>query len=81
LWIEAISDADLNDLIQATRPEGLAIDYNRDPYGNRDADKKQALKDITSFADSTGGHLIIGMEETKGVPTGRTGLPGVDADA
>ncbi|MGH6862523.1 MAG: AlbA family DNA-binding domain-containing protein [Phyllobacterium sp.] len=76
-----ISEVDLNDLIQAARPEGLAIDYKRDPYGNRDADKKEALKDITSFANSAGGHLIIGMKETKGVPTGLTGLPGVNPDA
>ena len=24
-------------------PEGLIIDYKRDPYGNNDADKKEAL--------------------------------------
>jgi Putative DNA-binding domain len=76
-----ISEADLNDLIQAGVPEGLVIDYKRDPYGSSDADKKEALKDITSFANSAGGHLIIGMEETNGVPTGLTGLPGVDPDA
>jgi predicted HTH transcriptional regulator len=76
-----ISEADLNDLVQASVPEGLVIDYKRDPYGNSDADKKEALKDITSFANSAGGHLIIGMKETNGVPTGLTGLPGVDLDA
>lgn len=58
-------------------PEGLAVDYKRDPYGSSDAEKKEAVKDITSFANSAGGHLIIGMEETNGVPTGLTGLPGV----
>ena len=77
---EEISEADLNDLIQAGVPEGLAIEYKRDAYGNRDSDKKEALKDITAFANSAGGHLIIGMEETNGVPTGLLGLPGVDID-
>ncbi len=76
-----ISEADLDDLIQAGVPEGLVIDYKRDPYGNSDANKKEALKDITSFANSAGGHLIIGMDETNGVPTGLNGLDGVDLDA
>jgi hypothetical protein len=76
-----ISEADLDDLIEAAVPEGLVIDYKRDPYGNSDADKKEALKDITSFANSAGGHLIIGMVETNGVPTRLTGLSGADPDA
>jgi predicted HTH transcriptional regulator len=75
-----ISEADLNDLIQAGVPEGLVIDYKRDPYGNSDADRKEALKDITSFANSAGGHLIIGMEEANGLPTALIGLS-VDPDA
>jgi hypothetical protein len=76
-----ISEADLNDLIRAGVTEGLTIDYKRDAYGSKDADKKEALKDITSFANSAGGHLIIGMKEAKGVPTAPTGLPNVDPDA
>jgi hypothetical protein len=76
-----ISEADLNDLIQAGVPEGLFIEYKRDPYGNGDSDKKEALKDITSFANSAGGHLLIGMEETTGIPTRLTGLHDVDPDA
>src|SRR5258708_4648824 len=78
---DAISEADLADLIQAGVPEGLVIDYKRDPYGTSDGEKKEALKDITSFANSAGGHLIIGMDEASGVPTAPTGLPGVDPDA
>ena len=76
-----ISESDLNDLIQAGVPEGLVIEYKRDPYGNSDAHKKEALKDITSFANSAGGHLIIGVKEAKGIPTELTGLQGVDPDA
>jgi hypothetical protein len=51
---DGISEADLTDLIQAGRPEGLTIEYKRDLYGNRHADKREALKDITSFANSAG---------------------------
>jgi hypothetical protein len=76
-----ISEADLDDIIQAAVPEGLVIEYKRDAYGNSDTDKKEALKDITSFANSAGGHLILGIEETNGIPTGLMGLPAVDPDA
>jgi hypothetical protein len=69
-----ISETDLDDLIQAGVPEGLLLDYKRDPYGSSDADKKEALKDISSFANSAGGHLIIGIEETNGVPTTLRGV-------
>jgi hypothetical protein len=75
-----ISEADLDALIRAGKPEGRDLEYKRDPYGNRDVDKKEALKDITSFANSAGGHLIIGMEQTKGIPTGLKGLPDEDLD-
>lgn len=75
-----VSETDLADLLQACTPEGLVIEYKREPYGKGDADKKEALKDITSFANSAGGHLIIGMEENDGVATGLTGFD-VDPDA
>src|SRR6266481_5134529 len=74
-----ISESDLNDLIQAGVPEGLAIDYKRDAYGMSDSEKKEALKDLTAFANSVGGHLIIGMDESGGVPTGFAGLHDPDA--
>ncbi|MEX0851757.1 MAG: ATP-binding protein [Bauldia sp.] len=74
-----VSERDLLDLIETGVPEGLAIEYKRDPYGNSDANKREALKDVTSFANSAGGHLIIGMEEgPAGIPKQLTGLPDVD---
>jgi len=78
---DEVGEADLDDLIRAQTPEGLTIDYKRDAYGPGDSGNKEALKDITSFANSAGGHLIIGMDETNGIPTAPTGLPGIDPDA
>ena len=78
---DEISEADLDELIEAGVPEGLVIEYKRDPYGRGDAEKKEALKDITSFANTAGGHLIVGMEESNGVAKKITGLPSVDPDA
>ena len=36
---------------------------------DRDGQIKEFLKDISSFANTVGGHLIIGMVECNGVPT------------
>lgn len=81
LDFEAVTEADLEDLVQAGVSEGLTMEYKREFYGKRDADKKEALKDITSFANSHGGHLIIGISETGGVPKELVPLQEIDADA
>ena len=76
---DAIDEKDLLDLIDVGVPEGPTIEYKRDAYGP--TDRKEVLKDITSFANSGGGHVVIGMEEEPaGVPKHLTGLAGVDLD-
>ena len=49
--------------------------------GNSDKDKKEFLYDISSFANTSGGHLIFGVKENNGVPTEICGLDIPDADA
>lgn len=71
LNFDDITEKDLDELIDVGVPEGLIIEYKRDIYGKSDADKKEALKDISSFANSFGGHLIIGIEERNGIPYGQ----------
>lgn len=75
-----IVEADLNDEIEAGAPEGAQRDYKRDAYGRADADVKEFLKDVTSFANTAGGHLIIGIDEDAGIPNAKTPLPALDAD-
>ena len=48
--------------------------------GNADADKKEFLADVSSFANTAGGDLIFGIEEKQGVPTGNPGLNVADFD-
>jgi hypothetical protein len=62
-------------------PEGREVDYKRDAIGNSDKDKKEFLKDVSAFANAAGGHLVIGMEERRGVPTALTGIAVPDIDA
>lgn len=80
LNFDDIAVNDLNELINVGVPEGLNIDYKRDLYGNSDNDKKEILKDISSFANSFGGHLIIGIEEANGIPIQIPGLQNINPD-
>jgi len=74
LNFETISESDLIEQISAGVPEGILVDYKREAYGRSDADIKEILKDISSFANTSGGHLIIGIDESGGVPTKITAL-------
>ena len=80
LNFDDITEKDLIGLIEAEVPEGLNIEYKKDVYGGSDSDKKEFLKDISSFANSYGGHLIIGMEEQKGIPQKILGLKNINQD-
>jgi hypothetical protein len=64
-------------LIENKVAEGLLFDYKLQPYGRQDADKKEFLKDASSFANTAGGHILIGIAENEGLPTS---IPGIDLD-
>lgn len=69
LNIETITLANIESLINNGIPEGLRIEYKSQLYTNSDASKKEFLKDISSFANTSGGYLFIGIEESSGSPT------------
>ena len=77
---DAISEADISELVSSGVPESLTIEYKRDGYGKTDEQKREALKDITAFANSHGGHLIIGVDEKDGLPVEATGLSVAEGD-
>ena len=77
---DSISESDIDQLVSDGIREGLLIEYKRDMYGNADADKREFLKDLSSFANSSGGHLLIGVDEAQGVPVAKAGDM-QDADA
>lgn len=74
-------EADLIELLATPVPEGLRVDYKRDLYGGSDADKREALKDISAFANAAGGHVIIGIDEEGGIPSAMPGVVAPDPDA
>jgi hypothetical protein len=75
--IEKITETDLRELKENEVGEGILYDYKLNRYGNSDGDKKEFLKDASSFANTAGGHILIGVKEDQGLPID---FPGISAD-
>ncbi len=71
---DQISQRDLQSLIDNSVTERKTIEYKKVLPGNTDSDKKEFLADVSSFANASGGDLIYGISEEKGIPTSLTGL-------
>jgi hypothetical protein len=80
LILDEIDEAQLLRLIDGKASETRDIEYKRDTYGNADKDYGEYLADISSFANTAGGDIIIGMTAKAGVPTGFAPLQ-IDRDA
>ena len=76
---ENVTYTDLAQLKENQVAEGFLYEYKLQTYGGSDDDKREALKDVTSFANSAGGHIVIGMDEQQGLPTDLLGIT-VDVD-
>lgn len=75
---EFISENDLQELVEAQVPEGIRIEYKLKNYEKSNSARKELSKDVSAFANSNGGHLIIGVKEEEGTAAD---IPGVDIDA
>jgi hypothetical protein len=73
--VGAITKGDIDALIQSGRMEDRQIDYKRDLAGSTDDDKREFLRDVSSFANALGGDILYGIEETGGLPTAAPGVP------
>jgi hypothetical protein len=74
LTLDQIDEGQLQRLIDGKTSERRDIEYKRDTYGNADKDYGEYLADISSFANTLGGDIIIGMDAKDGVPTGFSAL-------
>lgn len=79
--IHTIGERELQSLIDGGVREQRDIDYKKMTYGNSEGDRAEFLADISSFANASGGDIVIGIDEQQGIPTSLTGIgPGIDAD-
>ena len=78
---DQINDSDIDALLAQQVREGKTLDYKRDLPGGADADKKEFLADVSSFANTAGGDVIFGVEESGGIATRVHGVSSPDLDA
>src|SRR3972149_11182156 len=72
--IDKIELNDFNQLQSTAVSEGKTIEYKQQLPKNSDADRKEFLADISSFANASGGDLIFGISEENGSPKSIDGV-------
>lgn len=75
--LESVDISDLRTLVEDGVSEGRKIEYKENLPGNTDSDKKEFLADISAFSNTSGGHFLIGIRESSGVPED---IVGIDVD-
>ena len=65
--------ADIAPFIELQEPESAALDYKLTLTGT-DREKAELAKDISAFANSQGGYLLIGIQEKSGRPVQVSGI-------
>ncbi len=78
--LESITAAELAFLVENEVREGYRIEYKRAVSFKDKQDKLDFLASVTSFANTVGGDLLIGVEAMSGVPVALPGWEGVDLD-
>ncbi len=65
--ISSIEDKDIDFLVKNSVSEGKTIEFKSKKPGGNDKEKREFLADVSSFANTEGGHLIFGVEENEGI--------------
>ena len=79
--IEAVDKDALQALIDNQIPEGKTIEYKREIPSTAESKMIPLLATVSSFTNTAGGDLLIGIEADKGVPTKLLGVEANDTDA
>jgi len=86
--LETITIEDFQTLVTDSVPEGKTIEYKQDFYqldatdsNYRIKQHEEMLKDISSFANTIGGDLIIGLKEVNGIAVEVCGFATNNPDA
>ena len=72
--VNPLSKNDIDGLIENAVREGRSIEYKSALPKGKDEDKREFLADISSFANSSGGHILYGIIEKSGTPIKAKGL-------
>ena len=79
--LDQITEEDLSSLVQNAEAENKVIDYKESLPGSSDDEKRKFLYDVSSFANTAGGHLVFGVRAKNGIPLELYGIENLNADA
>jgi Putative DNA-binding domain len=84
---DQITKADVDELVSNQVSEGRELDYKEKLPGGAMDEKREYLYDLTSFANTSGGVMIFGIQEQRdgknnptGLPADASGLSDINAD-
>lgn len=80
LPLSDLAKRDVEALLTEQTPEGRSLEYKRDLALESDSSKREFAKDVSSFANGSGGFLVIGVEEKQGAPVNILGVECPDWD-
>lgn len=72
-----LSALDIQAMVDQQQQESRVLDFKRDTYG---ADKNELRLDVAAFANTIGGSIVIGIEESDGRAASVFGIGDVDQD-
>ncbi|MGB7546414.1 MAG: ATP-binding protein, partial [Terracidiphilus sp.] len=78
--MEEIGEDDLFALIENQVREDRTIEYKRELPASSETGKGKFLAGASSFANTSGGDILFGIEEEKGLPTQIVGVQSSDLD-
>lgn len=78
--LSSLTEADLATLVADKAFESKTLDFKLQLPKSGNEDKKEFLYDASSFANSSGGYLIFGVQEKDGAATELTGVSAVNPD-
>lgn len=78
---DEINETDIRLLIENQISERKNIEYKLTLPENKYDSKKEFLADVSSFANTMGGHLIYGIKEENGIPIEVSGISNNDLDS
>ena len=78
--IEEVIEDDLRALIENEIVETKTLEYKMELPGESREAKMEFLNDVSSFANASGGDIIFGIKEEKGIPKEIISFPKEDFD-